>query len=61
MPSTIKDIASFRIKKTHAMMFKSAPYKRHKGHLVRLLLDAYFNGELPQLEFKFKREIKNVK
>jgi hypothetical protein len=57
MPSTIKDIISFRGSKLHSLMLKSAPYKRHKGKLLRLLLDAYFNNELPGLKYKFEKEI----
>lgn len=57
MPSKLKDVISFRGNKVHAMMFKAAPYKRFKSLLLRLLLDAYFNNELPQIKAKFEKEI----
>jgi hypothetical protein len=63
MPSKIKDLATIRISKTHAMMFRAEPYKRHKGRLIRKLLDLYFNGDASLAAFKirFEMEIKNVK
>lgn len=57
MPSTIKDVISFRGDKSHALLMRSAPYKMYKGVLLRMLLDAYFNNELPLVKLKFERWI----
>lgn len=57
MPSTIKDVISFRVTKFHALMLKSYPYKRYKGKLFRLLIEAYFNGEIPRVKIQFEKEI----
>lgn len=58
MPSTVKDIVCARVAKGHSLMLNQEPYKRHKGILLRLLLDAFFAGELPVIQMRFERRVK---
>jgi hypothetical protein len=59
MPTTLKKLITFRISNHLALMLRGAPYKRHKGKLVRLLLEAYFNNELPLVKYRFEKELNN--
>jgi hypothetical protein len=61
MPSKIKELMTIRINKSLKVMLDSEPYKRHKGKLIRLLLEAYFQNLLPGIKYKFEAEIKNGK
>lgn len=59
MPSKIKELMTIRINKSLKVMLESEPYKRHKGKLIRLLLEAYFQNLLPGIKIKFEKEISN--
>lgn len=61
MPSKIKELMTIRINKSLKVQLESMPYKRHKGKLIRLLLEAYFSNLLPGIKIKFEKEIQDVK
>ena len=61
MPTMLKTLVTFRISNSTALLLRGAPYKRHKGKLVRLLLEAYFNGELPLVKYRFEKELTNAR
>lgn len=48
---------TFRITSYHELMLDSPPYNRANGLLIRMLLEAYFDGKLPSLRHKFMEEL----
>jgi len=53
MPSKRKPLRTFRVSPFHNAILNTPPYKGHAGLLVRVLLDAFFSNELPELRTKF--------
>ena len=57
VPSTSRVVKAIRISTYHELMFSQMPGKEFPGLLVRLLLDEYFSGKLPELQKKFEVEL----
>lgn len=49
-------VKAFRLYERHKLFLANPPYAKNAGLLIRLLLDAYFNGELISVKARFDRE-----
>lgn len=57
IPQDQRVVKAFRISTYHNLLLEQMPGKEFPGILIRLFLDDYFNGKLPEIKRKFEETV----